>query len=195
MESRAKLFGHALHPMLIVFPLGLLSTAVVFDVVWLITGEARWYEIAYYLIAAGVVGGLAAALAGWIDWAAIPSRTRAKRIGLVHGVGNVIVVGLFALSWLLRRAEPGPPPTEAVVASVIGLGLALVAGWLGGELVERLGVGVADGAHLDAPSSLSQLPASMNRRAESAQWSGGPDRRARRPQTWAGVERRAAAAR
>jgi uncharacterized membrane protein len=194
MESRAKLFGHALHPMLIVFPLGLLSTAVIFDVVGLITNESRWYELAYYLIAGGVIGGLAAALAGWLDWAAIPARTRAKRIGLVHGVGNVAVLGLFGLSWLIRRDVPVPPPTEAVVASIVGLGLALITGWLGGELVERLGVGVDEGAHLDAPSSLSQLPASLNRRAPATDW-GGPDRRARRPEAWAGVERRTAVAR
>jgi hypothetical protein len=37
--------------------------------------------------------------------------------------------------------------------------LGAVAGWLGGELVDRLGVGVDDGAHLDAPSSLSGRPA------------------------------------
>jgi uncharacterized membrane protein len=193
MESRARLFGHAMHPMLIVFPLGLLSTAVVFDVVSLVTGEARWHQVAYYMIAAGVIGGLAAALTGWIDWAAVPSKTRAKRVGLVHGIGNVIVLVLFAMSWLLRRDAPGPPPTEAVVASVIGLGIALVTGWLGGELVERLGVSVDDGAHLDAPSSLSQLPASMNRRAGPGDWGGGPDRRARRPEAWVGVERRAVA--
>jgi uncharacterized membrane protein len=193
MESRARLFGHGVHPMLIVFPLGLLSTAVVFDVIGLVTGEALWYRIAYYMIAAGLVGGLAAAATGWIDWAAIPARTRAKRIGLVHGVGNVAVLGLFALSWVIRRAGAEPPPTEAVVASIVGLGLALVTGWLGGELVERLGVGVSEGAHLDAPSSLSQLPAALNRRA-SGTWSG-PDRRARRHESWAGVDRRAAAMR
>jgi uncharacterized membrane protein len=194
MESRARFLGHALHPMLIVFPLGLLSTAVIFDVVWLITSEARWYEVAYYMIAAGLIGGLAAGLTGWIDWTAIPGRTRAKRVGLVHGVGNVAVLGLFILSWLLRRETAGPPPTEAVVASVIGLGLALVTGWLGGELVERLSVSVDEGAHVDAPSSLSQLPASMNRREHSRGWSG-PERRAARSQPWPGVDRRAAVAR
>jgi uncharacterized membrane protein len=36
MESRVKLFGHPVHPMLIVFPLGLLATAVVFDLLYLI---------------------------------------------------------------------------------------------------------------------------------------------------------------
>jgi uncharacterized membrane protein len=42
---------------------------------------------------------------------------------------------------------------------VIGLLAALVTGWLGGELVDRLGVGVDRGANLDAPSSLSNQPA------------------------------------
>ena len=194
MESRARLFGHAVHPMLIVFPLGLLSTAVVFDVVGLISGEVRWYRVAYYVIAAGIVGGLAAAATGWIDWTAIPARTRAKRIGLVHGIGNVVVLGLFGLSWFIRRASAEPPPTEAVVASIVGLGVALVTGWLGGELVERLGVGVSEGAHPDAPSSLSQLPAGLNRRSDAGAWSG-PDRRARRHEGWAGIDRRTAAAR
>ena len=41
MESRAKLFGHAVHPFLIVFPLGLLSTAVIFDVIYLVTTARR----------------------------------------------------------------------------------------------------------------------------------------------------------
>lgn len=194
MESRARLFGHAVHPMLIVFPLGLLSTAVAFDVVGLVTGELRWYRVAYYMIAAGLVGGLAAAVPGWIDWVAIPARTRAKRVGLVHGAGNVAVLGLFALSWVIRRAAAEPPPTEAVVASIVGLGIALVTGWLGGELVERLGVGVSDGAHLNAPSSLSQLPASLNRSAPPTSWAG-PDRRSRPQPAWSGTERRTAAMR
>ena len=43
---------------------------------------------------------------------------------------------------------------RALVLSFAGFGLAGVTGWLGGELVDRLGVGVDDGAHLDAPNSL-----------------------------------------
>jgi uncharacterized membrane protein len=156
MESRVKLAGHPAHPMLIVFPLGLLSTAVVFDIIYLVTGAVRWTEVAYYLIGAGVIGGLAAAIPGWVDWAAIPARTRAKRVGLIHGVGNVLVLGLFALSWLLRRPNSSLPPTGAIVAGVVGVVLVSATAWLGGELVERLGVGVDDGANLDAPSSLSE---------------------------------------
>ena len=159
MESKAKLLGHPIHPMLVVFPLGLLATAVIFDAIALARENGAWSGMAFYLIAAGVIGGLVAAVFGLIDWLAIPSGTRAKVIGLWHGVGNVVVVALFAVSWFLRWGTPNAPATLALILSFVGVVLALVTGWLGGELVDRLGVGVDDGAHLDAPSSLSGRPA------------------------------------
>jgi uncharacterized membrane protein len=164
MHAKARLFGHPIHQMLIVFPLGLLATAVIFDVIRLITDNPRWADIAYWLIAAGIVGGLAAAPFGLIDWLGIPSGTRAKRIGLLHGAGNLVVVLLFVGSWLMRRDDPMAPETLALVLAFAGAGLALITGWLGGELVDRLGVGVDEGAHLNAPSSLSGRPATEGAR-------------------------------
>jgi uncharacterized membrane protein len=154
MESRAKLLGHPIHQMLIVFPLGLLAMAVIFDLFALGLGQGYWSEIAYWMIAAGVVTGLIAAPFGLVDWLAIPQGTRAKRIGALHGIGNVVVVLLFAGSWLMRGDAPRAPEALALLMSFVAAGLALFTGWLGGELVDRLGVGVDDGAHVDAPSSL-----------------------------------------
>jgi uncharacterized membrane protein len=159
MESRAKLLGHPVHQMLVVFPLGLLATAVAFDVVHLVGDGEGWAQAAYYMIGAGVATGAAAALFGWIDWFAIPAGTRAKGVGLRHGLGNVAVLALFAASWLLRTDSPTAPPQLAIALGAGGAALSLVTAWLGGELVDRLGVGVDDGAHLDAPSSLSGRPA------------------------------------
>jgi uncharacterized membrane protein len=160
MESRAKLFGHPIHPILIPFPLGLLTTSVVFDVVYLLTGDGKWSGISFWMIAAGVIGGLAAAVFGLIDWLAIPSGTRAKSVGLWHSSANVVMVTLFIVSWLLRTDAPGDPGTVAIVLSFVAVGLASLGGFLGGELVFRLGVGLTEGAHLNAPSSLSGRPAS-----------------------------------
>jgi uncharacterized membrane protein len=192
MESKVKVAGHPVHPMLIVFPLGLLATAVIFDIIYLVSDNHQWTLVAYYMIGAGVIGGLAAAVPGWIDWFAIPVGTRAKSIGLLHGVGNVVVLGLFILSWVLRRGSPDVPPTGAIVASLVGFVLAAVTGWLGGELVDRLGVGVDDDAHLDSPSSLSRLPAGagLSSGSRSAGYTGS-DRRAGSQQVYAGVDRRA----
>jgi len=145
--------------MLIVFPLGLLGTAAVFDLIHLGAGAPGLAEAAFWMIAAGIITGAVAAVFGWIDWTAIPSGTRAWSVGLTHGLGNAVVLVLFAVSWWLRRDHPAEPGTVPVVLSVAGLALALVTGWLGGELVDRLGVGVEEGAHLNAPNSLSGRPA------------------------------------
>src|ERR671933_311382 len=108
MESRVKLAGHPVHPMLIVFPLGLLATAVIFDVIYLFAGNAELVTFSYWAIAAGIVGGLLAAVFGFWDWLHIPAGTRAKAVGAWHGGGNVVIVGLFVVAWLLRLGARGP---------------------------------------------------------------------------------------
>src|SRR5918997_6798782 len=102
METRFKLLGHPVHPMLIVYPLGLLSAAVLFDVLYLITGNGDLATFSFWALAAGLVGGLGAAVFGLIDWLGIPRGTRARRIGAFHGLGNLVVVALFVLSFVLR---------------------------------------------------------------------------------------------
>jgi uncharacterized membrane protein len=150
-----KIAGHPVHPMLIVFPLGLLATSVIFDIITLSTSDGKWSTMAWYMIAAGIIGGLLAAVFGLIDWMGIPNNTRAKAVGLWHGSLNVLVVLLFAVSWVLRRPDPATPTGLALALSFLAVVIAVVAGWFGGELVDRLGVGVDEGANLNAPSSLS----------------------------------------
>lgn len=168
MESRAKLFGHPVHPMLIVFPLGLLATAVIFDIIHLVTDDGRWADISFWMIAAGIVGGLIAAVPGLIDWLAIPSGTRAKAIGLWHAIGNVVVLALFAGSWAMRYEDPTAPGAIALALAWSAAAVALATGWLGGELVDRLGVGVDPGAHLNSPNALSGRPASEHAGSRAA---------------------------
>jgi uncharacterized membrane protein len=165
MESIVKIFGHPVHPMLVVFPLGLLSTAVVFDILYLAFRNTAFPTAAFYMIAAGVVGGLLAAIFGFVDWLGLRKDTRAKDVGAWHGLGNLVIVILFAISWLMRQAAPNfVPNTLALLLSFGGVALALVTGWLGGEMVYRLGIGVDPGANENAPNSLSEQPASATPR-------------------------------
>lgn len=154
MESKARLFGHPIHQMLVVFPLGLLGTSLVFDVLAYGLADTLMSVIAYHLILAGLVGGLIAAPFGSIDWLALPAGTRAKAVGALHGGGNLLVLALFAASAWWRHDDPTAPDGAALLCGAVGVGLSLVTAWLGGELVDRLGVGVSEGAHLNAPSSL-----------------------------------------
>src|SRR5262245_12428284 len=155
MESRAKFLGHPIHQMLIPLPLGLLAMAVIFDVLTMVFDSPTFATVSYWMMAAGLISGLLAAPFGLIDWLAIPSRTRAKRIGALHGLGNVVVLALFAASAWMRRDAPSTPQTEALALSFTAVCLALVTAWLGGEMVDRLAVGVDEGANVDAPSSLT----------------------------------------
>lgn len=155
METSAKAAGHAVHQQLIVFPLGLLATAVVFDVIGLVTDSSQFTSASYLMIAAGVLMGLVAAVFGLTDFLAIPKGTLAKRIGILHGAGNVVALALFAVSWLPRGGiQDNVPDTAALVLALVAVVIAVGTGRLGGELVGRLGVGIDD-AGLDAPRRLT----------------------------------------
>gem|GEM_PF-2476785 len=121
MEAKAKLLGHPIHQMLIVFPLGLLATSLFFDIAYLITNRGELARVAYWMIFAGVISALVAAVFGLVDWLGIPSGTRAKAIGAWHGSGNVIVAALFAVSWWVRRGDPSTPATLAIAVGRCGL--------------------------------------------------------------------------
>lgn len=161
MESRVKIMGHPVHPMLVMFPVALFVTAVIFDVIDILGGPRFLGEVAYWNIVVGLIGGVFAAAAGAVDLRAIPRHTRAKRIGVAHALTNSAVIVLFAAVWAVRMAADQRTAGGALIAieivAIVGAGLGA---WFGGELVDRLGVGVDPDANLDAPSSLRGGPAS-----------------------------------
>ncbi len=155
MQTRTRFLGHPVRPMLIPFPIGLLAVSLIFDLVTLGGGSAQLGFAAFWCILGGVAVGLVAAVFGLIDWAAITPGTRAKRVGLFHAGANVVVISLFFISWITRTGRYDHAPTWAqAILEVIAVGVLLVAGWLGGELVDHLGIGVDDGANANATSSL-----------------------------------------
>ena len=154
MESHSKVGGHPLHPILIAFPLGLLSASLLFDARAKLRLDSTDTKIARALIGAGILSGLVAAIPGIIDWVAVPQGSRAKSIGLWHSGGNFLALALFAWSWKKRRPNETQPDNSAVALSVVAGALLGLTGWLGGEMVYRLGIGVDPGANPDAPNSL-----------------------------------------
>ena len=156
MKTKAEFLGHPIHQMVIALPLGLLATAATFDAISAATRNRKLARAGYYMQGAGLLSAFGAAVPGAMDWWEIPRSTRAKNIGLLHGIGNLAVTGLFGASWLLRRRKPSTVGATGLALSTSGALLALVTGWLGGELVDQLGIGVHEGANVDAPSSLSR---------------------------------------
>ena len=115
------------------FPLGLLTASLAFDFAYLGTGFSGFATVSFWALSAGIVGAL-------IDVVYV----HARRMSLWHGVGNVMMIGLFAWSWLLRDTDT-PPTGDAITLSVLGLSLALVTGWLCGELPRVAGGKVSTG--------------------------------------------------
>ncbi|HET9530345.1 MAG TPA: DUF2231 domain-containing protein [Blastocatellia bacterium] len=145
MRTPASVGKHPIHPMLVAIPIGLFIVAFLCDIA-LITTENRVYgTVAYYSIAAGVVGALLAALPGFVDYTSLRG-PRVKSIGTWHMILNLTVVVLFAINFYLRT-EPGLDATGGstmipFALSLIGVVLLGISGWLGGEMVYVHGVGV-----------------------------------------------------
>jgi len=141
MGSRASLLKHPIHPMLVPFPIALWIFSLISDAVYgLGWGGTLWNEMAFYTMAGGIVGALAAAVPGLIDYLSMSDQETSK-IAKIHMIVNLIVVGIFIADlWLRTMFAPGAG--LPVVLSVIGVALLGFSGWLGGELVYVHGVGV-----------------------------------------------------
>jgi uncharacterized membrane protein len=135
-----KLFSHPLHPLIVIFPMGLLMTSLVFDVMYLITENMHWARISFWVIAVGVGGAIFVAILGLLDWLALPPLTQMKSIGMWHGLGSAAVALLFGTSWILRRDAPYIVDAIPFILSCIGVCLALGTAWIGGALADMLGV-------------------------------------------------------
>jgi uncharacterized membrane protein len=149
-RSTAAIGGHPIHPMLVPLPIGFLVGALLSDLAFWRTGDPFWARASLWLVAAGVVSALAAAVFGLIDFATIP-RARAHAAGWVHFLGNLAAVGLSAVSWFLRArdAEAAVVPVGLILSLLVG-GILLVTGWMGGELSYRYLVGVVTGRRAEA---------------------------------------------
>jgi uncharacterized membrane protein len=140
-------YGHPFHPILVTIPIGAWVCSLVFDILSRNADDgADFARGAYWLIAIGVVGALAAAIFGLLDLLAVPRRTRARRVGVAHMFINLAVVALFAASFIWRADRDAYLPTSAglFVLSGVALALLVISGWLGGMLSYRYGVRVAD---------------------------------------------------
>ena len=142
-------YGHPFHPILVTIPIGAWVVSLAFDIAATYSGEPEVFvKGAFWLIGAGIVGALAAAVFGLLDLLAIARGTPAFRTGLTHMCLNLTVVALFAISFALRRGhlDEADATVTAVVLSAVALGLLGVSGWLGGKLAYRYGVRVVDEA-------------------------------------------------
>ena len=132
---------HPVHPMLVPFAIGLWVFSFVADVMFLMGwGAPVWNDVAFYTMVGGTVGALLAAPFGLLDLLSIQDRIT-KRIGTMHMVLNLLIVGLFAFDIYLRM-QTGTGAGLPVTLSAVAILMLLASGWLGGEMVYVHGAGV-----------------------------------------------------
>lgn len=128
--------GHALHPALTDFPIGAWASGFMLDMVGVGKGSRRFRHGADAVHLFGFGTACLAALTGLADYT--EAGPRARRVGIVHGLLNLGVLGLYGASLLSRRSGNR---TTGIVLSSTGFGLLLISGWLGRELAYTLGLG------------------------------------------------------
>jgi len=138
---QVTLMGHPLHPQMIVMPAGLLPFSLVLDAMHAATRDQSYADAAYYTMMGGFWGGLAAGAAGAADYGTIPSDSKAKAVGRLHGVMNVGLLALTGLNLLMRRKRrsAGALPMTLSLLTIAGL---TVSAWYGGHLVYHHGMRV-----------------------------------------------------
>ena len=133
----ALLAGHAQHPILIHFPIGLFIASVVFDVLAVWRKQPIFAAVAYYnLLGAALTIPLAIAtgLGAWqwqLEGAAIKGNLR---LHMICALTSALLI--FFLSWMRSRLRTkGRPPSIAYWAvTLIALLMITLTGHLGGIL-------------------------------------------------------------
>jgi uncharacterized membrane protein len=150
METRATVAEHPVHPMLIPFPIALWIFSLASDLIFLFGfGGPLWKDIALYTMIGGIIGGMAAAIPGYMDYRSLTDPVTI-RVAQMHMVINLGLVVLFTIDALLRVIN-GPEALVPVWLSLVGVAGLGVSGWLGGELVYVQGVAVQRERETPAP--------------------------------------------
>jgi uncharacterized membrane protein len=150
METRATVAEHPIHPMLIPFPIALWIFSLASDLIYMFGfGGPVWRDVALYTMIGGIVGGLAAAIPGYLDYRSLtdPVIVRVAQMHMIINVGLVLLFSINAGLRLINDSEAVLP----VVLSLVGVAALAVSGWLGGELVYVQGVAVQPDRETPAP--------------------------------------------
>src|SRR6185503_8769463 len=123
------------------FPIALWIFSLVSDLIVVLgLGGPVWKDVAFYTMAGGFVGALAAAAPGYLDYRSLTD-SQTSNIAWWHMVINLSIVGLFAVN-IIWRVNSEAASTLPVILSIAGVSMLGISGWLGGELVYVHGVGV-----------------------------------------------------
>jgi uncharacterized membrane protein len=142
LTSSVAIFGHPIHPIIVIFPIAFLSGAFGADLGYWLTSDYFWARASVWLLGLGILTAVAAAVTGIMDFINIP-RARKRTAGWAHMLLNAGALVLSIINFSLRFNNPQGAilPVGIVLSGIVG-GLLLASGWFGGELMFRHKVGI-----------------------------------------------------
>lgn len=157
MQGAATVMGHPIHPIFVVFPIAFFIGSLVCDIICRYRRDDFWRRAALLLIGFGLIGGLIAAVFGFIDYFTLPLDGEEREDATIHMIANLVVMGLFTANFFLRRRNPDARLGYAL--SVIGVLGLIYAGFIGGEMVyqDHLGVAPHEGRQLLLGSTIADF--------------------------------------
>lgn len=143
IPSTVAIAKHPLHPLIVTFPIAFLVSVLATDVAYWLTFDPFWAQVSVWLLGAGFVSGIVAAITGMLDFLKI-DRVRRRRAGWLHMGGNVAALTLTLINWVirLRGGITGTIVPTGLILSLVVAGLLGLTGWYGAELVYRHKVAV-----------------------------------------------------
>ena len=144
-ESRLAISGHPIHAMLVTFPIALLTLVLPSDLAWALTQDAFWARMSLWLVGAGAIMGLFAAIIGTIELLLIPA-VRRHGMGWSHFVSAMALISVAFSNWYLRLVEGVDEwiLPWGLALSALGALLVMMAGWLGANLIFDHRIAIAD---------------------------------------------------
>ena len=145
LYSKARIGNHPIHPMIVAFPIAFYTATFFCFLIFWQTGNPFWFEVAFYANIAGVCTAALAALPGFIDWMFIHIEHRGRKVGLFHMIANVAALCLFTANIFLIKDKVNIADADVflpLLLSGAGVGLTVLAGFLGFELIGKHHVGV-----------------------------------------------------
>lgn len=142
VPSTVAIAGHPLHPLLVTFPIAFLTGVLATDLGYWLTQDLFWARASFWLLGAGIVTGIIAAVTGLMDFLRI-SRVRQHSAGWVHMIGNLVAIALSLINFGLRWGSRTSVilPTGIIISLIVAAALGIT-GWYGAELIYRHKVAV-----------------------------------------------------
>jgi uncharacterized membrane protein len=135
-----------IHPLLVHFPITLLTVSVFFDVAFLVSKKPHFEQTGWWTLLAGSLGLAATVASGILAEQTVTISHGAREHFETHQQLALLVAGAYSLLLLWRIANRTKLPTRKewafVGLSCLAAILVWVTGWYGGEMVFRYGIGV-----------------------------------------------------